>query len=106
MDDDKWHQKCQKAAFIISCNFPELSFWFGLSQELQIVVLQIRKMEHLRFLASDYKERVGFVFLGRKRKMFWKLSLQAKIQNIYKTQEHKSLQITSRTDASSIKANN
>lgn len=37
----------------------------------KVTVLQIRKMHHLKFLASYYKERVGFVFLGRKGEMFW-----------------------------------
>lgn len=73
MDNDNWGQKCQNSAFII-CGSPAISLSYpndsGHPRAAKVTALQRRKMEHLKFLASDYKERVGFVFLGRKREMF------------------------------------
>lgn len=102
-----WGQKCQNPAYIISgslvisLGYPTDSgyprSWKG------------RRVADKANGASEISQRSlqgkGFCFLRKKGRNVLELSLQAKIQNIYKTQKQKSLQIIRRTHASSIKAN-
>lgn len=57
----------------------------------KVTAIQIRKMEHLKLLVSDYKERAGFIFLGRKREMFCGSFLRLKSKKILQDSEVRKL---------------
>lgn len=107
-DNDNCSQKCQKPAFIvsgslaISLSYPTDS---GYPKSCKSHCT-VGKENGASEISHQWLQGKGwFCFLRKKGENVLELSLKAKIQNIYETQKQESLQIISRTDASSIKAN-
>lgn len=101
-------KKSQKAAFItsgssaISLSYPVNSGYARSCKGHRVADKENAPSE----ISRQWLQGKGwFCFLRKKRRNVLEPSLEAKIQNIYKTQKQESSQIISKTDASSIKAN-
>lgn len=108
MDKDNWGQKCQKPAFILSGNLAiSLSYPSNSGYPRRCKSHRVADKENgASEISHQWLQGKGwFCFLSKKEGNVLELSVEAKIQNIYKTQKQESLQIISRTDASSIKVN-